>query len=81
QKQMITAGYNYTTTSTKLSIEAVYTKNDINTYSRFDKANDDGYGTKISFLQNLKATSQYSLQIEQDYEYVSQNFSYIQRYR
>lgn len=81
QKQMLTAGYQYTNTSAKISTEFVYTKNDINTYSKYNKNNNDGYGVKINTLNNLKIANNYSLQIENDYEYVSQNFSYIQRYR
>lgn len=82
QKQMLTLGYQYEfSRDNKISTEIVYTKNDINTYSRFNKNNDDGYGAKFSGLNTLKITNNYSFQIESDYEYVSQNFSYIQRYR
>lgn len=82
QKQMLTAGYHYNASeNNKISAEVVYTKNDVNTFSRLDKYNDDGYGAKLNAFHTLKIASNYSLQTESDYEYVSQNFSYIQRYR
>lgn len=82
QKQMLTAGYKWSASEqNKLSTELVYTKNDVNTYSRFNKGNDDGYGVKFNSINTFKASQNFSVQIESDYEYVSQNFSYIQRYR
>ncbi|GAB4201768.1 MAG: hypothetical protein Fur0023_06740 [Bacteroidia bacterium] len=82
QKQMLTAGYTFKfSESNKISAEIAYTKNDINTFSKYDKYNDDGYGAKFSSLNNLLATQHFSVQLETDYEYVSKNFSYIQRYR
>lgn len=81
QKQMLTAGYTYSVSRSKLSAEFVYTKNDINTFSRYNKNNDDGYGAKFFTSNILMAKKNFSITTEGDYEYVSQNFSYIQRYR
>ncbi|GIV26292.1 MAG: hypothetical protein KatS3mg027_0106 [Bacteroidia bacterium] len=81
QKQMLTAGYQYTSTITSFSSEVVYTRNDVNTFSKYNKGNDEGYGIKLTSKNNLLSTGSSSLQLETDYEYVSQNFSYIQRYR
>ncbi len=82
QKQMLTAGYKYLASDNhQFSAEIVYTKNDINTFSKYDKYNDDGYGTKFSSLNNLLSIHHFSVQLETDYEYVSKNFNYIQRYR
>jgi len=82
QKQMISTGYKYTASpSNQISFELTYTKNDVNTFSRFNKNNDDGYGAKMSGIHTLPITNNFSVQLESDYEYVSQNFSYIQRYR
>ncbi len=82
KKQMFTAGYQHTISpQNRLSAEFAYTKNDINTFSKYNKNNDDGYGIKLLSLHNLKIITNYSLQIENEYEYVSKDFNYIQRYR
>ncbi len=81
QKQMLTTGYQYSTTSGTISTELVYSKNDVNTFSKFNKNNDEGYGLRFSSVNQLFSTNSYSVQLENDYEYVTQHFSYIQRYR
>lgn len=88
KKQMFTTGINYQFNKNHdLDIEGVYTKNDINTFSRFNSENDDGYGIKInsnnqSLIKNDPEKKQtlnaiYNL----GYEYVQQFFNPIERYR
>lgn len=88
KKQMFAAGANYEFNKHhNLDVEGVYTKNDINTFSKFNSENDDGYGVRInsnnqSIIKNDTVNKQslnavYNL----GYEYVQQNFNSIERYR
>jgi len=46
---MFTTGMNYQFNKNHiLDIEGVYTKNDINTFSKYNSYNDDGYGIKLN---------------------------------
>ncbi|MBL7935763.1 MAG: hypothetical protein JNM51_08165 [Bacteroidia bacterium] len=88
KKQMFTAGINYQFNKYHhIDVEGVYTKNDINTFSKFNSYNDDGYGIKVnsnnqSVIKKDTASKQslnavYNL----GYEYVQQYFNPIERYR
>lgn len=88
KKQMFTAGINYQFNKYHhIDVEGVYTKNDVNTFSKFNSYNDDGYGIKVnsnnqSVIKKDTATKQslnavYNL----GYEYVQQYFNPIERYR
>jgi len=88
KKQMFTTGINYQFNKNHdLDIEGVYTKNDINTFSRFNSENDDGYGIKIN--SNNQSVIKNDLEKKQSlnaiynlgYEYVQQFFNPIERYR
>ena len=88
QNQMLTAGVNYSITGSHLlQVEGVYTKNDINTLSRANKANDEGTGVKLNSknfrtikkdsAENTTSRFIYNLQ----YEFVQKNFRQIERFR
>ena len=88
KKQMFTAGANYEFNKNHvIDIEGVYTKNDINTFSKFDSYNDDGYG--IKFNSNNQTVIKEDTITKQSlnaiynlgYEYVQQYFNPIERYR
>lgn len=87
KKQMFTAGANYEFNKLhNLDVESVYTKNDINTFSKFDSYNDDGYGIKISSNNQTvikEDTSKQTLNAVYNlgYEYVQKYFNPIERYR
>ena len=50
QKQMVTAGADFILgKNSKLSIEGAGSKNDINTFSSLEKANDDGFAGKLNW--------------------------------
>lgn len=87
QKQMVTAGFDYAfNKNTRLSVEGVLTKNDINTFSSVDSKDDVGYGMKLNF-DNAKPLSKndtltpFVLLTNVNYEFVQLNFSPIERYR
>lgn len=88
KKQMFTAGANYEFNKLhNLDVEGVYTKNDINTFSKFNSYNDDGYGIKLNSNNQtvIKAdtANKQSLNAVYNigYEYVQQYFNPIERYR
>ena len=92
QRQMVTLGADYKiNTNTSLSVETAYSKNDINTFSTKDKANDNGYGVKLG-VDNIKtfrnktdstksAAKSWKVLSNLNYEYVQQNFNPIERFR
>ena len=88
KKQMFTSGINYQFDKNHvLDVEGVYTKNDINTFSKYNSNNDDGYGIRVnsnnqSVIKKDTAKKQslnavYNL----GYEYIQQYFNPIERYR
>jgi len=88
QKQMVSSGINYQFNKNHLiDVEGVYTKNDINTFSRFDSGNDDGLGFKLN-SNNKTALKKDSIEksllfavYNVGYEFVKKNFNPIERYR
>ena len=90
QKQMITAGFDYTFSATsKLFIEGAVSNNDINTFSTVNNEDNLGYGLKMNFdnakpLNNQQTdTAQEALTLLTaiNYEYVQYHFAPIERYR
>ena len=87
QNQMLTAGFNYSlTNSNSIDVEGVYTKNDINTFSTYNKGNDDGSGVKVAsknFSKLKKDTSKLGSKLiyNLNYEFVQKNFKQIERFR
>jgi hypothetical protein len=88
KKQMATAGGTYEFSKLHLlDVEGVYTKNDINTFSKFNSGDDDGYGFRLNSnnqtvirkdtvkKQSLNAV--YNI----GYEYIQKYFNPIERYR
>ncbi len=88
KKQMATFGANYVFDKYHLlDIEGVYTKNDINTFSRFDAKNDAGYGFKLN-SSNQTVIKNDTIKKESlnavynvGYEYIQKYFNPIERYR
>lgn len=88
KKQMLTTGFNYQFNKLhSLDLEGVYTKNDINTFSKFDSSDDDGFGFKLNNNNKFRLLSDSSIKnplyglYHVGYEYVQQHFSPIERYR
>ncbi len=88
QNQMATGGFEYTFDKNhNLVMEGAYSKNDINTFSPFDKQNDQGYGYKLKsnnqsiFKKDSSDKNPAKLIYNINYEYVAQNFNQIERFR
>ena len=66
--------------------ELAYTNNDINTFSKIDKKNDNGYGARVkmngSFILSKKdSLTQWSVDTKLDFEALDRNFKPIEQYR
>ncbi|MFO0478636.1 MAG: hypothetical protein ACK50L_07670 [Bacteroidota bacterium] len=88
QKQMLTIGGNYSINKNhNIDVETVYTKNDINKFSPYNHANDDGYGLKLSSnnasIISKDTSSKKAVEAIYNvaYEYVQKYFDPIERYR
>jgi len=87
QNQMFTAGFTHSITNNNLlSVEGVYTKNDINTFATKDKGNDEGSGVKmVSANQTILAVDslkqETKLVYNVHYEFIQQRFTQIERFR
>ncbi len=87
QNQMLTGGFNYSLTANNtLNAEGVYTKNDINRFSRSDKGNDEGAGVKVSSknqsilkIDSLKNQTKFIYNF--GYEFLQKRFRQIERFR
>ena len=87
RRQMLTVGTTFKAgKNTDVFIELATTNNDINTFSEKDKNNDVGYGVRTNVNNKLALTtkrdsSSWQLNTAVSYEYVDQNFRYVERYR
>jgi hypothetical protein len=87
KQQMLTAGVNYSLSAhNTVQVEGVYTKNDINTFSSYDKGNDDGSGVKVlsrndKLLKKDSVGNISKLVYNVNYEFVQKNFKQVERFR
>lgn len=88
KKQMLTAIAEYRTSETGLlGAEGAITNYNINTFSPFDKKNDNGQGAKIYYTdkkllgESDSAKKQWSFNYGGNYEYVQKNFTQVERFR
>lgn len=92
QKQMVTAGADFILgKNSKLSIEGAGTKNDINTFSSLEKANDDGLAAKMNWDNNIlmghresdtgQVKESWKFLTNVNYEFVQKTFSPVERFR
>ncbi len=86
QRQMVSAGAVYRFNS-NLSVETelVYTKNDINTFSKFDRKDDQGLGARAKLLGDIPlgkdSTKHWTLKTKAEFETLDRNFIPIEQYR
>ena len=85
--QMFTGGFTYSlTANNSLNAEGVYTRNDVNRFSRADKGNDEGSGVKFnsrnqSILRTDSLKNQTKVIYNFGYEFLQKQFHQIERFR
>lgn len=82
--QMLTVGKKQKFGHTETFVEAVYTNNNINTISKLDKNNDDGFGISGGFLNTTKinkSKQKIILTNQLRTELINKNFKYLERFR
>lgn len=85
-QQVVSAGVEYALSKTsRLRAEGAMSKLDVNTFSRIDKGNDNGYAFKIGFKDQSKWRNKRSQNLdvisEVGYEYVQDRFRPLERLR
>jgi hypothetical protein len=87
QNQMLTGGFTYSVTNNNiLTVEGVYTRNDINRFATSDKGNDEGSGVKV-LSKNAEVFKVDSLKRETkliynvNYEFIQKRFTQVERFR
>ncbi|MDD2982107.1 MAG: hypothetical protein PHQ74_01850 [Crocinitomicaceae bacterium] len=86
KKQMVSAGASYQLKKNVfLETELAYTKNDLNTFSKLDAGDDQGFGSKTKLTANLPlgkdSIKMWSLNTAAQVEILHQNFNPIEQYR
>ncbi len=85
KRQMINAGWEYQPNkTTKLFIEGAFSENDVNQFSKIQKANDDGYALKIGGEKIFRLNDTINpleLVTTVNAEMLTQTFNRIERFR
>ncbi|MBK9283805.1 MAG: hypothetical protein IPM51_05735 [Sphingobacteriaceae bacterium] len=87
QHQMVTGGITHSITQNNvLNVEGVYTRNDINTFSKANKENDEGSGVKIGSKNEIvlkKDTLHNNTKFvyNLNYEFLQKQFTQVERFR
>jgi hypothetical protein len=88
KRQMATAIAEYKTSETGIiGTELAFSNNNINTFSPYDKQNDNGQGAKVYFNEKSKLSREdslgntWALNYGGTYEFLQKNFTQIERFR
>jgi hypothetical protein len=86
QKQMATAGLSYKIRKNLLlETEVAYTKNDLNTFSKFDSDDDQSYSNRTRLIGTIPLSfdsiPKWQLETKVEIESLDRNFSPIEQYR
>ncbi len=80
--EMLNVGFDLTNfKNTKISVELAQSNLNRNLFSNIDKQNDKGYGAKIIINNKTNLSKTWLWQNQLNYEWVDQNFRYVERYR
>ncbi len=81
-RQLITAGADYAISEQQtVGVEVAFSNNDINTFSEIDNADNDGIGLQSHHTSNKKWDNGWTLSSNTTYEFISETFKFIERYR
>ncbi|HCK22040.1 MAG TPA: hypothetical protein DHW15_07745, partial [Bacteroidetes bacterium] len=81
-RQLITAGVDYAINQQQtVGMEVAFSNNDINTFSDIDNADNDGLGLQGHYASNKKFENGWTLSSQTTYEFISETFKFIERYR
>lgn len=86
KRQMLTAGAKYQITKyLTAETEWSYTNNDLNTFSKYDRRDDDGYAAKARINGKIPlsrdSSQRWLMDTKLDFEALDRNFTPIQQYR
>jgi len=81
KRQMVTAGYEFTTKTSGLYAEGAISNNDLNTFSPVDSRDDQGYAATVAFRKKIPVKDSLEFSANVKYEYTSRYFTFIERYR
>jgi hypothetical protein len=86
QQQMLTGGFNFSVSPLhSIATEGVYTKNDINRFSRSDKGNDEAAGVRVISRNaapfRSDTTRRTRFVYNAIYEFVEKDFTQVERFR
>lgn len=81
-RQMATIGAEFNLNEqNKLGAEIAWSRNDVNTFSEIDNADNDGLGVQINWKNNQNTDNSIKINTNIIYEYIDENFQFIERYR
>ncbi len=82
QMQMMTAGVEFSKIkNTQINVEIAQSDYNRNLFSSADKQNDKGYGVKVDVKNNIEWSKKWEVNNQIKYEWVDNNFRYVERYR
>jgi hypothetical protein len=82
QMQMTTVGLTLNKIkNTVVNVEVAQSNLDRNLFSKIDKENNKGYGIRIDVKNNTQWNKKWALSNDIKYEWVDNNFRYVERYR
>jgi hypothetical protein len=81
-RQMATLAATFTIDDkNKLGGEIAWSRNDVNTFSDIDNADNDGLGWHMNWTNTQQTDNSINIITNINYEYIDKNFQFIERYR
>lgn len=86
KRQMVNAGVRYRVSKNfEASTEFAYTNNDLNTFSKLDRQDDQGYSNRTELIGTFKLSkdsiAKWTLETKGEFEALHKDFQYIENYR
>ncbi len=81
KRQMVTAGYDFSTKTAGFYVEGAMSSYDVNTFSDVDSKDDQGYAGTVGYRKKVAVRDSLEFSANVKYEYMSRYFTFIERYR